>query len=139
MTESHDAIHESRGESADGQRDAGDETSGNGHRFALSCLGAVALSAVGSLVTAGMLPARVRIHWTLGLGPYYGPEFAPTPLVLTVFPVVIGATACSGYWIASRGEPSDTVPTRRPFSVVTVLGMLTALLGIQGVLIVANL
>jgi len=53
---------------------------------------------LGSLVAAGLLPDRVRIHWTLGLGWYYGPEFAPTLLVLAVFPVIVGATALGGYW-----------------------------------------
>ena len=132
MTESHKSSRDSRLESADQQPASGGE-------FALGSIGAVLLSTVGSVVASGMLPARVRIHWTLGLGSYYGPEFAPTLLVLTAFPVVIAATAFGACWVAARGRHTDKFATLRPFYVVAVFGTLIALLGAQAVIIVANL
>jgi hypothetical protein len=139
MTGSHGPARDSRLASIDQQSASGDESPGGSRLLAVGSLGAVLLSVLGSLVAAAMLPDRVRIHWTLGLGSYYGPEFAPTVLVLAVFPVVVGATALGAYWGAGRLSHSDEFATLRPFYVVTVLGTLTALLATQAVLIAANL
>lgn len=139
MTRSHGPTRDPRLASTDRQPASGDESPGSSRVLAVANLGAVLLSVLGSLVATGLLPDRVRIHWTLGLGSYYGPEFAPTGFVLTVFPVVVGATALGAYWAANRLCHADEFATLRPFYVVAVLGTLTALLATQAVLITVNL
>jgi hypothetical protein len=84
------------------------------------------------------LSARVRIHWSLGF-PYYGPEFAPKVVLLSLFPAVIICTALGTYWIATRHLSSEEFVETRSYYVLAVLGLLTTLLGIQGFIIVANL
>ena len=139
MTESHGPTRDSRLASTNRQSASDDESPRGSRLLAVGSLGAVLLSVLGSIVAAGLLPDRVRIHWTLGLGSYYGPEFAPTGFVLAMFPVVVGATALAAYWGAGKLRHADEFATLRPFYVVAVLGMLTALLATQAVLIAANL
>lgn len=98
-----------------------------------------AASLLASLVAHAALPARLRIHWTLGIGEYYGPEFAPTSLVLALFPLLIAGGAIGGWLLVTAlrdvSEPADA----RPYDAVAVVGTLAALLAVQVVLIVANL
>lgn len=65
-------------------------------------LGIVFLSIVTSFVAYGRLGETVRIRWTVGTYPQYGPQHAPTILVLTAFPVILaglflGASALRTY------------------------------------------
>jgi uncharacterized membrane protein len=102
-------------------------------------LGIVLSSAAGSIVGHGMLPEQMRIHWTLGMGPYYGPEFAPNLLVLTLFPVLITGTAVLAYVIDARLRDAVGFAAIRLYFVVAMLGTLGVLLVSQIALIVANL
>lgn len=95
------------------------------------------LSVATSLVGYGLLPARVRVHWSLG-GPYYGPEFAPTaPMLATVTVLVVGL-AVGGYWLGSRLRALEADGVAFPYA-VAVVGTLAVLVGTQALLVVANL
>ncbi|OYR49298.1 MULTISPECIES: hypothetical protein [unclassified Halorubrum] len=102
-------------------------------------LAMVLLSAVGSVIAYGMLAEQLRIHWTLGMGPYYGPEFASTPLILTLFPVLVAATAVLACALDALLHDTAEFGAIRPYYVVAVLGTLGVLLGSQILLVVANL
>lgn len=99
----------------------------------------VVASAVGSAAAYTVLPDRLRIHWTLGMGPYYGPEVAPKPLLLVLFPLSIAGLALVGRWAVTRVRTIDEVAAARPYDALAVLVMLVAVLAGQAVLIVANL
>lgn len=97
------------------------------------------MSAVESTVAYGVLPDRMRIHWTLGMGTYYGPETAPTVLVLAAFPALITSIALGAYWIAGRLRSSEAFAAVRPYYVFAVLGTVAIILGIQTIIVLANL
>jgi hypothetical protein len=99
----------------------------------------VLLSAVGSVIADGMLPEQLRIHWTLGMGPYYGPEFAPTVLILILFPVLIAGTAVLANTLDALLHDTAEFGAIRPYYVVAMLGTLGVLVSSQMLLIVANL
>lgn len=102
-------------------------------------LGIVLLSVVASITAYVVLPEQMRIHWTLGMGPYYGPEVAPTLLVLSLFPVLIsGVAAIAAAADALLGDTAE-LATIHPYYIVAMLGTLSLLLGSQIALIVANL
>jgi len=128
---------DSRPASSTQQRSSGDDGSGDGRLLAIGSLGAVLLSAVVSGAAYGLLPDRIRIHWTLGMGPYYGPEFAPTVLVLTGFPLLVAVTALGAYWVGARLGRSEGFAAVRPYYAVAVLGALASLLVTQVALVVA--
>lgn len=132
-------LHDSRLASLCNQLTSGDDGSGPRRMLAAGGFGLSLLSAVGSIIAHGVLPDRVRIHWTLGMGPYYGPEFAPAWLVLLLFPVLIAGTAVLASVIDARMRNTDAFTEIRPFYIVAVLGTLTVLLGCQSGLILANL
>lgn len=99
----------------------------------------ILLSAVGSGIAYGMLPEQMRIHWTLGIGPYHGPEFAPTVLILILFPVLVTATAVLASALDASLHDTADFAAIRTYSVVAMLGTLGVLLVSQIALIVANL
>lgn len=104
------------------------------------CAGvAVLLSTLVSLVGYGLLPAEMRIHWTLGSGPYYGPEFAPTAVVLALFPVLIGVVSLGGAVLGAQLPLEDEPRTARLAYAAAFLGVLLALLGTQVGIVAANL
>lgn len=107
--------------------------------FAGGSLGMALLSAVGSIIAYGMLPAQIRIHWTLGMGPYYGPEFAPTVLILILFPVLIAGTAVLASSVDVLLDHSAEFAAIRPYYVVAMFGTLGILLSSHILVIVANL
>ncbi|WP_128226486.1 hypothetical protein [Halobacteriaceae bacterium SHR40] len=100
------------------------------------------------------------------MGSYYGPEFAPTVLILAVFPVLIASLALLARWVDTAGckfvkicatpgwrnssvsysrqyegrlRFDEEVETNRLYYVVAMLGTLGILLGSQIVLIIINL
>ena len=121
------------------RRLVGSGDSSSGRVLAGGCLGTVSLSAVESALAYGMLQERMRIHWTLGMGPYYGPEFAPTLLILALLPVLVAATAVLAYSIDALLRDTAEFAAVRPHYVVAMLGTLGVLLASQTLLIVANL
>jgi len=118
---------------SDGNGDGG----GSGP-LAVGCLVAVLSSVAVSVVAHGTLPSTMRIHWSFGLGPYYGPEFAPTTVVLGGFSLLVTATALGAYWIGARLRRHDAFASVRPYYVMAMLGTLGSLLVTQVLLVVAN-
>jgi hypothetical protein len=121
------------------RRLGGADGSGSRRLLAAGSFGTVSASALGSVVASGALEGQMRIHWTLGTGPYYGPEFAPTGLVLTLFPVLIAGTAVIAYAVDSMFRDTTAFASIRPYYVVALLGTLSVLLAFQMLLTVANL
>jgi len=120
---------ENRSRSGDGD--------GGSRALSLGSLAAVALSVATSALGYGPLPARMRIHWSLG-GPYYGPEFAPAAVVLVGFPVLVAGVALGAHLLVGRLRASEAFATARPYDALAVLVTLVALLGTQAALVVAN-
>jgi hypothetical protein len=86
---------------------------------------AVCASIALSVLSYGRLPESMRIHWTFGYGPYYGPEFAPTAVVLALFPaLVVGVLAGSALLARQlRNDPSfESVQPYYEWGIVAVLG-----------------
>ena len=132
------SIRDSRLASFAQQYASGDDSSGGSRPLTLGGFAATVLSVIGSVIAYGVLPDQIRIHWTLGLGPYYGPEFAPTWVLLAVFPVFIASVGLGAHWIGARLRANESANVNRLYS-IAVLGTLVLLLGIQAFLIVANL
>lgn len=105
----------------------------------LGTVAAVLVSTLTSLVGYRLLPAEVQIHWTLGAGPYYGPEFAPTAAVLILFPVLVGVVALGTSWLAGKLPQEPDAATDRLAYTISVVGIVAVLLGVQIGLVVANL
>lgn len=99
----------------------------------------MATSVLGSVLGHSMLPAQVRIHWTLGFGPYYGPEFAPKLVVLVLFPVLTLGVALVGRLFVLRVRASDAFADVRPYDTLTVIGAVLLLVGVQTALILVNI
>jgi hypothetical protein len=86
-----------------------------------------------------MLPEQMRIHCTLGIGQYYGPELAETALLLTVSPVGIAVTAGLTCAIDMRLRDAPAFAGLLPVYIIAVLSTLGILLGTQITLILATL
>lgn len=119
----------------------GSDGSGDGTSTVLTMGGVAAtvLSIVGSLVAYGLLPETIRIHWTLGAGPYYGPEHAPTAPVLLAFPALVATLAIGARRLAARLERTDEFDGRSASYTLLALTALVTVLVVQAVVIGANL
>jgi hypothetical protein len=102
---------------------------------AVVLLSSIAVSAL----SFGALPARLRIHWTLGAGPYYGPEFADKAVVLALFPLLVAGLFVGVTWLAARLDREEAFGTARPLYEWAVLATLAVLVLAQVALVVANL
>ncbi len=118
--------------------DSSRETGGR-RPLTLGGAAAVALSVLASGLGYFALPAQLRIHWTLGLGPYYGPEFAPKPLVLIGAPLLVGAVALGLRALDSYFTRDEEYAQFRPLFVALSVGTLAVLVTVQMFLILANL
>lgn len=106
-------------------------------------------AAVGSLLIVGLTvalgvlaygaaPARVRVHWTLGMGPYVGPETLPKALGLFVVPTA--AVLClAGLWLLRTVVDLESEPRVRRYYDLAALLVLCLLLAGQAVVVLANL
>ena len=92
-----------------------------------------------SVLAFGALPARLRVHLTLGAGPYYGPEFAGKAVVLALFPLLVGVLFAGFTLLAERLEREGSFGTARPLYEWAVLATLAVLVLAQVALVVANL
>lgn len=117
----------------------GGDSSGSGRILASGGFVITLVSAVGSFLAHGRLPEQMRIHWDLGMGPYFGPEFAPTLLMLGLFPVFIGGTAGVVNLVDALLRDNEEFVAMRKFYSVAMLGTLGVLLCCQIALIIANL
>lgn len=117
------------------------EGDSSGSRFILTIagIGAVLISVVESIVSYSILPAQMRIHWTFGFGPYYGVETAPTLLIMTLFPILVASVALGAVWSTIHRQDSDSSVIVRPYGLITIIGTIVALIGVQTLLIIANL
>jgi len=132
------STREPRHASSAQQRSSGDDSPGDSRLLAIGSLGAVLLSTVASGVAYGLLPDLMRIHWTLGMGPYYGPEFAPTTLVLTAFPLLVAVSALGAHWGGAQLSHSEAFAAIRPYYVVAAFGTFLSLIGTQIALVIVN-
>lgn len=109
---------------------------------ALGGLGIVLSSVVSSIVAYGQLSETVRIRWTVGPSVHYGPEHAPTVIVLTAFPVVLvglylGTCGLSAY-LERTQDREDREPIRLIFDICLLMVLGIGLISQLG-LIVLNL
>lgn len=102
-------------------------------------IASTALSVLGSVIAYGVLPGTVRIHWRFGSGPFYGPEHAPTAVVLVAFPVMVAGLALGAQRLATSLRDHDAFDRIAPYDTLVALSVLAALLLVQAALIVANL
>lgn len=116
-----------------------DDDRAEGRLLPLGSVAATLVSALVSVLAYGPLPDSVRIHWTLGAGEYYGPEFAPTALVLGLFPVAVALAALVGWSVGATLERVDGFDAVRPLYAAAVLSTLTVLVATQAVVVWANL
>lgn len=100
-------------------------------------LALVVVSAAVSLAASGPLEETMRIRWSVGT--YYGPEYAPTAVVLAAFPLLVAVAvgACRG--LATVLERSDEFDGNRGYYELAALAVLLWLLIGQIGLVVANL
>jgi hypothetical protein len=97
----------------------------------------ILLSGLVSVSASGILPAQVRIRWSVGT--FYGPEFAPTALVLWAFPLALAATYLGLRALAGYLDGVDELTGFRPMYEVTTLAVLFLLVLAQVGLVLANL
>ncbi|GAB3674870.1 hypothetical protein [Halopiger thermotolerans] len=119
----------------DGTDPSGDETP---TALTAGRIAAVVLSIAGSLVAAGSLPETVRIHWTLGAGPYYGPEYAPTALVVFGFPTLVVALAVGAQRLGVRLRKTGALERFAPYYTLLALTALLLVLVVQAIVLGAN-
>lgn len=110
----------------------------------VGALGPVGLALVGcsvlvALVGYGALGDRMRIHWTLGLGPYVGPEHAPTVLVLAAFPLLVAATFLGFAALAAVLRDVPEFGAAEPYYRAAALGTLAMLVLAEAALVALNL
>lgn len=107
-----------------------------------SLLGGSVLAVLASLATdlAGLelLGTRMRIHWSLG-GPFYGPEFAPTAVVLGGFTVTVLGVAIVAVMPARAVPPLSEIPLLYRLYTAAVMVGLWSLVAVQAALVLANL
>ena len=86
----------------------------------------------------GSVPGRVRVHWTLGAGPYVGPETLPKALGLFVVPSV-AVLVLAVLWLLRAAIDLESDPRgRRYYDLATLLALCLLFAG-QAVIVLANL
>lgn len=86
----------------------------------------------------GPLPARMRIHWSFG-GPYIGPEFAPTWLILLVFPALVATVALGLSWLRISLQSHEAFSAVRPLYGLLTVSIVGMLLVVQVGIVLVNL
>lgn len=94
--------------------------------------------ALGALAYVVVVPGRVRVHWTLGMGPYAGPETLPRVLGLFVVPVVAVLTL-AGLWALRTAIDLEAEPRARRYYDLATLAVCCCLFAGQALVVVANL
>ncbi|WP_222916358.1 hypothetical protein [Natrinema sp. SYSU A 869] len=90
-----------------------------------------------SLASVRVLGDSVRIRWSIGT--YYGPEYAPTAIVLALFPAIAAATYLGLRALATVLEGTSEFDRHRGYYELCVLAVLAVLVIVQIAVIAANL
>lgn len=112
-------------------------------RFSLGGWVLVLASIATSAASYGRLPETIRIRWTVGTYPQYGPEYAPTLLVLVAFPALIAALVLGARWLRAYLERTGEFgefdgESRLLYDGLVLLG-LGLVVGCQLLIVVLNL
>lgn len=101
--------------------------------------GAITVLASGavSLASARVLGDSVRIRWSIGT--HYGPEYAPTPIALAVFPILIALLFVGLRALGTALEGTAGFDQHRGYYELCVLAVLTAVAIVQIAFVAANL
>lgn len=94
-------------------------------------------SIVVSVLAYRPLPDSIRIRWTVGT--YYGPEVAPTALVLVGIPLVMLGVALAGRWLGGMLDRPETDHRIRVAGEAVVFGTLACLFLAQLAIVALNL
>ena len=116
------SLTDSRIASLTHQLRSGDDGTGGSRLLVIGSFCFTLLSSAGSLIAYGMVPDQLRIHWTLGMGPYYGPEFAPTGALLALFPVFVLTVGVGAHWANTELQGTDTRDVVRSCLALGTLG-----------------
>ncbi|WP_339102297.1 hypothetical protein [Haloterrigena salinisoli] len=100
-------------------------------------LALVVASAAVSLAASGLLEGTMRIRWSVGT--YYGPEHAPTTLVLAAFPILVAVAVGAFRGLVAGLERLEEFDGNRGYYELAALVVLLSLLLTQIALVVANL
>lgn len=92
-----------------------------------------------SVLSYGHLPESMRIHWQFGYGPFYGPEFAPTAIVLALFPALVVGVLAGSALLASRLRKDPSFESVQPYYEWGALAVLGVLLVVQLLVIWLNI
>lgn len=122
---------------SDGRSVPGGDSRGHPLSGVASLTGILASLGVSGLAY-GPLPAKMRIHWSFG-GPYIGPEFAPTWLILLVFPVLVATVALGLYSLRISLQSHEAFSAVRPFYGLLTVSMVGMLLVVQVGIVLVNL
>lgn len=74
---------------------------------------AVGLTVALGALAYGAVPGRVRVHWTLGTGPYVGPETLPRALGSSVLPTVSPLVLAGPWALRTAVGPGSDPRARR--------------------------
>lgn len=96
-------------------------------------------SIVVSATAYGMLASSIRIRWTVGTYYHYGPEYAPTMVVLASFPTLLAVLFVGFRWLRTRLERLDEFDDVQPVYELGVLAVFGMLLAVQITLIAFNI
>jgi hypothetical protein len=99
----------------------------------------VVVSIAASVLGMRALPERIRIHWSLGAGPYYGPEFAPVETVLALFPVVVATLFVGAGLVEASLDGTEEFEPVRPYYEWAAVSTLAVVLGVQLLVVWLNL
>jgi hypothetical protein len=97
----------------------------------------VLASAAVSLGAGRILGDSVRIRWSVGT--YYGPEYAPTPVALALFPAFVTVTYLGVRALGTALEGTPEFDRHRGYYELCALAVLATLAIVQVAFVVANL
>jgi len=100
---------------------------------------AVAAAAGVGVLAYGALPEDLVVHWTMGTGPYVGPETLAKPVALAVVPLVTAGTVALLRALPRLGGLRDALDGAQPYYDVTTALTALALVGAQVALVALNL
>lgn len=100
---------------------------------------AVAAAAGVGVLAYGALPEDLVVHWSMGMGPYVGPETLAKPVALAVVPLVTAGTVALLRALPRLGGLRDALEEAQPYYDATTVLTALALVGAQVALVALNL